>query len=192
MTTATPRATPDRLAITAEETLAHPRPPRHSRPAQAAMPNRQATALRHPSADHHPTPSICSATSPALVLFDFSAALLSLSRSFAEATLRDEVGLGIRNVICAMYVPTWSYIGRPDSATTLGFRVATGAPQGCARSGTVFACATVTLISLLVDTLGKNTASSLRTRRQCAWTASASPARSNICLATTSVPWPSP
>lgn len=93
--------------------------------------------------------------SPALVLSDFSAAFPSLGRKFvAHASDAMHVAPGVKNVIKAMYAPSWSYVGRPDARSTPGFRVATGAPQECPLSGTRFPCATVALILMLIEVVG--------------------------------------
>lgn len=90
--------------------------------------------------------------SPAIVLFDFSAAFSSLDRkSVALALDAMQVARGVKNVIKVMYAPSWSYVGRTDERRTPSFKVATGAPQRCPLSGTILACATVALIPMRVE-----------------------------------------
>lgn len=76
--------------------------------------------------------------SPALVRFDVSAAFPSLYRGFVDAAfVAMQVAPGVRNVICVMYAPSWSYADRPDLARTPGLNVATGVPNRCPLCATI-------------------------------------------------------
>lgn len=90
-----------------------------------------------------------------MILFDFSAAFPWLHRGYVEKVLESmEVSAGMRAVVRAMYATSWSSVGRSEGASTPGFSVGTGVPQGCPLSGSVFACATVTLVQMLVEVAG--------------------------------------
>lgn len=114
-----------------------------------------ADAARHSGAPAPRRQRIAPDRPPAVILFNFSVAFPPLDRSYVAQVLEAmRVSNGVRNAVLAMYAPSWTHVGRPDSSETPGFRVATGAPQGCPLSGRIFACATVALLDMLTAVVG--------------------------------------